>query len=353
MGKISDINYNDYNRKDRSVAIISFTEAGAKLARKIEGTLVKLHMKVSVEEKPFTCTLTEWTNRAFCEADALCFIGATGIAVRSIAPFLESKYVDAAVIVLDDMGKYCISLLSGHVGGANQLTEQIAQITGAIPVITTATDNHGYFAIDSFAREKNLTCIPTKGCKEIAAAFLEGKVIEIASDFRITGELPRQMKIKTKQASSSPKIVFTLYPKQEPDTLYLIPHIITVGIGCKKGTACEQIEDVVQQSLRMHEMQLQSIQQIASIDVKKEEAGLMEFTQKYKLPLVTYSAAELRKVEGSFAHSDFVEQTVGVDNVCERAAVLGSRNGTLIQRKTSFQGVTIALAMADWSVDFA
>lgn len=357
------------------IHMISFTENGYMLGYKIRQELLQqFETSMEIEKssviltgKPFACSLQEWTAYAFQNADVILYIGACGIAVRSIAPFIQNKYVDPAVLVLDEAGKFCISLLAGHVGGANEWTEKIAAIIHAIPVITTATDIRNCFAVDVFAKKMGLYPFPMEGCKEVSASLVEGKDIILKSDFKITGELPEHLIVGNKGTLG---IHISLFPKQQDcflHTLYLIPRIVSMGIGCKKNTSEEQIEQAVCQSLQeltgcqtAEEVRIlklpiwmKAIRQIASIDIKKEERGLQEFAKHFQIPFETFSKEDLVRVKGEFTGSAFVSQTVGVDNVCERAAVLASRKGRLMMKKKTFHGVTVALAVEDWSVNFA
>lgn len=367
------------------IAMISFTKQGEELADKLAEKLTRLEIENKSFRKPFQPAIGKVVEDCFTSYDGILFIGAAGIAVRCIAPYIKSKFTDPAVVVMDERGKYCISLLSGHIGGANGMTKQIASITGAIPVITTATDINDCFAIDLFAKEKNLLMAPTSMCKEISAALLNKEKVMVKSDFPITSSLPAFMELeesveikmmentrmdKTKEGQkkhretteNSYHIHFALFQKSErtPRTLYLIPKVLTIGIGCRKGASYEKIENAVVQSLKKLGGKnqknvaqiLQSTAGIASIDVKEEEPGIQQFVRKYQLPFVTFSAEELGNLDGNFSHSDFVEQTVGVDNVCERAAVKACPNGTLIGKKATYDGVTVAIVMSDWSVDF-
>ena len=245
----------------------------------------------------WTGSLHEWTQRHWEDADAMIFIGAAGIAVRAIAPFVKDKLIDPAVLVLDEKGTFCISLLSGHVGGANELTRWISEKTGSVPVITTATDVNDCFAIDEFAKKQNVTFQDRKQIKEVSAALLAGE------------------------------------------------KIVSIGIGCRKETPFEQIDGVVQAALTKMKIPVFAIRNIASIDLKKNERGILEFSEKYDIPFFTYSADELLKLEGEYTSSVFVESVTGVDNVCERSAVLASGYGCLIMRKMAENQVTVALAI--------
>ncbi|MDD2972148.1 MAG: cobalt-precorrin 5A hydrolase [Lachnospiraceae bacterium] len=345
--------------------IVSFTKRGEELADKLQIAFDVIQIPSRIIKGPFVPTLGEQIGESFRRDDGIIFVGATGIAVRTIAPYLKSKYTDPAVVVLDERAQYCISLLSGHVGGANALARQVASLTGASPVITTATDVNDCFAIDLYARQKDLYMDPVKMCKKISASLLNGEKVLLKSDFPILSSLPNGMELEGAVEEGEENlnhIHFSLFSKGElaKNTLYLLPRILTIGIGCRRGASYEKIENAVVQSMMRlgsenhHSVKhmLQSTLQIASIDLKKDEIGIRQFAEKYRLPFLTFSAEELEQAPGEFSHSDFVNQTAGVDNVCERAAMKACGTGKLIHKKTVYDGVTIAIAMADWSVDF-
>ena len=260
----------------------------------------------------------QWTKEHFYEADALLYIAATGIAVRAIAPYLKDKTTDPAVLVMDEAGKHVISLLSGHIGGANALSEKIASLTGAQAVITTATDVRGLTAIDSWAVENDMAIENPSAIKAVSSHLLAGKRVGVAI---------------TERDIKPPFDV----------TLFLRPRTLVLGAGCKKGVDAQAFEQNALAFLRENGLSLLSVKALASIDLKKDEAAFGCFCEKYRLPLLTYDAAQLKDVPGVFSHSDFVEKTVGVGNVCERAAVRAS-GGRLLVGKTVFEGMTFALA---------
>ena len=260
----------------------------------------------------------EWACQRFSEADALLFIGACGIAVRAVAPLLRDKTTDPAVLVMDEMGRHVIPILSGHIGGANDLALEIARKTGADPVITTATDVRGIPAIDSWAVRHDCAIQNPAAIKAVSAAALDGQAVGVAI---------------TEREIAPPF----------PVTLYLRPRTLVLGAGCKKGIDPDLFEQNTLQFLRQCGVSLLSLKAVATVAQKKDEPALLRVCQKYGLPLLAFSAEELRAVPGVFAHSDFVERTVGVDNVCERAAVKAA-GGALLMGKTPMDGMTFALA---------
>lgn len=312
--------------------------------------------------KPIDSSLRDWTGRRFAESDAIIFIGACGIAVRSIAPFVSSKKTDPAVVVIDEQGKFAISLLSGHIGGANELTEEISNLLHATPVITTATDINNKFAVDVFAKTNGCYISDMTMAKEISAALVNGNSVGFASDFPWVGEIPKELQLLDEEDETKEKPEMGIYVTNSylkhpfVHTLYLVPKIITLGVGCKKDTPADTVEKVVRKACDELLIPSVSMELVASIDLKKEEQGILEYCKERNLPFETYSAEQLKEVEGSFAESKFVEETTGVDNVCERSAILGSskhgEKSNLILRKYAEDGVTAALARRKWSVQF-
>lgn len=312
--------------------------------------------------KPIDSSLRDWTGRRFAQSDAIIFIGACGIAVRSIAPFVSSKKTDPAVVVIDEQGKFAISLLSGHIGGANELTEEISNLLHATPVITTATDINNKFAVDVFAKTNGCYISDMTMAKEISAALVNGNSVGFASDFPWVGEIPKELQLLDEEDETKEKPEMGIYVTNSylkhpfVHTLYLVPKIITLGVGCKKDTPAETVEKVVRKACDKLLIPSVSMELVTSIDLKKEEQGILEYCKERNLPFETYSAEQLKEVEGSFAESKFVEETTGVDNVCERSAILGSskhgEKSNLILRKYAEDGVTAALARRKWSVQF-
>jgi cobalt-precorrin 5A hydrolase len=343
------------------ISLICFTLKGTRLCRRLlvslnsEKNSVKAYTAGADIEEPYIKqlddSLKKWTEKQFAEAEGIIFIGAAAIAVRTIAPFIKDKTTDPAVIVMDEKGGFVIPILSGHIGGANKLAKDIAGLIGAMPVITTATDINDKFAVDLFAESNNLFICKMEYAKKISSAVLKDQQIGFHSDFPVTGALPEVLSGK---ADCEYGICITLNEEKKPfsKTLNLIPKVITLGIGCRKGKASDELEKVVFKVLSANGISIHSVSCAASIDLKKEEAGLLQFCEKYGLELVTYPKEILEKVKGTYSESDYVKDITGIGNVCERAAVSGSSNGRLIQKKYAENGVTVSIAIKDWSVSF-
>ena len=280
--------------------------------------------------------------------DALVFICACGIAVRTIAPHIVSKTTDPAVIVIDDRGRFVIPILSGHIGGANALAVRLAELLGAQAAVTTATDTGGHFSPDSFAVANGLIITDMNAAKFVASAVLSGEKIGLLSDYECIN-IPEEI-------TESAKCRIGLYigteeKKPFPVTLKLVPKNIVLGIGCKRGTEFRAIDTLVRMSLHNADIPMERVAEIATIDIKKDEHGLLRFCEKYGFELRTYTAQELMETEGDFSSSMFVKKVTGVDNVCERSAVKCS-GGRLIIRKKAANGVTLAAAEKPLILDF-
>lgn len=337
-----------------TVSIISVTEKGRRLSGKISVILSDKHnvnrycfyKKSDDAATPFY-DINVIASDVFENSDAVVFICACGIAVRSIAPLIKSKQSDPAVIVIDDCGKYAIPILSGHIGGANQLAEFIADNVGAVPVITTATDIGGRFSPDSFARANGLIITDINVAKAIAAAVLDGEKIGLCSEYQCKN-IPSEF---TQNESCRMGIYIGTDISKKPfeTTLCLVPGNICIGIGCKRGTSLADIEAMVFNALQEGKISSERICSVATIDIKADESGLMQFCNKYKLTFHTFSAEELMNVSGDFHRSEFVLKTTGTDNVCERSA---AKFGGIIMHRKAANGITVAAAEIPIEIDF-
>ena len=289
--------------------------------------------------------LAEFVGAAFDWADVLLFIGSTGMAVRGIAPWVKDKKTDPAVLVVDEGGQYVISLLSGHIGGANGLARRLAAELGAVPVITTATDTNGKFSVDDWAARNGLTIGSMDAAKAVSAAILEGDV-PLLCDYPIASPLPAGV-VPGERGEVG---IYIGWRDIAPfaATLRLVPRVLKLGIGCRRGTSEETIAQVVSRVLGG--IPLEAVAEVASIDLKRDEAGLLEFCARRGLPLRFYSAQELSRVPGAFPASPRVKAVTGVDNVCQRAAMAGAKK--CIIEKTALEGVTVALAELEWEAVF-
>lgn len=326
-------------------AYLAFTSKGLALARKLAAAQPGAVARCGENG----VTLANWTAAQFAQSDALVFVGAVGIAVRAIAPHCRSKATDPAVVVLDECGRFAIPLLSGHLGGANDMARRLAKACGAVPVITTATDANDVFAVDEWAKHQHCLVAEPARIKKVSGALLAGRTVRFASDWPIQGTPPAGVEPAGDAAQAS--FALTITPTMTPNALHIIPRIAVLGIGCKRGTPADKLADAFAAFCAETKLAPQSIAAAASIDLKKDELGLAEFGQKQGWPVTFYTADELRAAPGQFAHSDFVQSITGVDNVCERAAVLAA-GGPLVFHKFARTGVTFALAVRPFAPDW-
>ena len=309
------------------ISVISFSEKGNMLAEEVfrdwepgTVTICCKHAGGGPEN------LKVWAKEQFAAKRALVFIGACGIAVRTIAPFIGDKLTDSPVLCMDEAGQFVIPLLSGHVGGANELAGLIAGKTGAVPVITTATDVNGTFAVDLFAKKNHLTIQNKEGIGKISAKVLKKEMVDIVISPDLT------------QLSHG---ILRLKPKE-----YII------GIGCRRGKAYQSLAAFIEKWLDVLQLDRSDVLMLASIDLKKEEPGLVRWAGSNRIPFQTYTAEELQAVPGEFPASEFVRKCTGADNVCERAAMRAAGpDGEVVLSKQAEDGMTIAVVRKKWELD--
>lgn len=328
------------------IAIACFTDRGEALAKRLAPRLADVCSDTTVTrigQDQGKEPLAAWTKERWYSRRALIFVGAAGIAVRAIAPFVKKKTIDPAVIVLDEEGNYIIPVLSGHIGGAVQLSKTIASLTGGNAVITTASDRRGAFAIDTWAHNRGLVILNPEKIVDVTSAVLEGRQVRLSSTIPLSGNLP--VELDPGYADKNADIVLSPYVSNSGNALLLSP-CISVGIGTKKGVTKRQIALAVADFCKEYGFLRGAIRTLFTIDLKKNEEGLNEFCREEGFGLVFYSADTLSRAPGEFTASDFVKEVTGVDNVCERAAILGEGpGGVLAAKKTSYGGITLAAAI--------
>lgn len=326
-----------------SLYYLAFTEKGIKLAH----TMAQ-HTGGQVFRSGKPLTAAQWAERYFEKGNILVFIGACGIAVRSIAPHIKDKTSDPAVLVADEAGQYVIPILSGHLGCANDWARILAENIGAVPVLTTATDVRGVFAVDEWAKRQNMALCHKQNVVTCSSRLLAGKEVVFSSPWEIKGTPPANI---TMTQSGQAQVILSVF-RQSEHVLHLVPRIVVLGVGCRRGVTREQLSEQIDRFLNETGLCMEAVCAVASIDIKKDEPALTEFCTQHALPLLTYSAQELAAVEGTFSASAFVQKTVGVENVCERAACLGAK-GALLLSKQAGGGVTVAAAQKEFTPDWS
>lgn len=336
------------------LSIFAYSRRGCQTAGRVlsclsqcEGTIYVPQRLAGGELMSMTRPYEEFYGPLFSGSDILVFVGAAGIAVRSIAPHVRDKRLDPAVICVDELGRFVISLLSGHIGGANALTQRLADELGATAVITTATDINSRFSADAWAAENGYVIGSMSAAKAVSAAILEGDV-PLLCDLPISGELPPGL-VPGEDGETGVYIGWSL-KKPFKNTLQLIPKVLHLGIGCRRGTDSAAIAAAVGRVFEENGIDPRAVCRAATIDLKADEPGLLSYCEQAELPLSVYSAGQLAQVKGEFTPSAFVESVTGVDNVCERAAL--AEADMLIVRKNAVNGVTVAVAAKNTEVRF-
>lgn len=332
------------------LGLVSFTARGRDLGERLAyGFSQSSKAELVIWDKSQT-SLKAFVADHFRSLDGFVFIGAIGIAVRLAAPYLGSKAQDPAVVVLDEGGRYVISVLSGHLGGANALARELASLIGAEAVITTSTDVHGIFAVDTWSQRQGCEILEIDRIKHISGALLDGQPVGLVSDFEISGKLPAGLTPAVGPSiSGSVGICVSLDEKKQPfeRTLHIVPKCVILGVGCRRGTAFEDVERFIVETLAENDISFKAVAALHSIDLKKEEACLLRFCETHGIPFKTFSAGALMAVPGNFQRSAFVERITGIDNVCERSAMakdqrdqLGSGTEFILGSGTEFSLVS-------------
>ncbi len=321
----------------QSVIIFAFSKKGAQQAFKIrecfEGDAAVLMPQRTAVEQAGSCEdIAGAVEANFLKGRTLIFVGAAGIAVRYIAPFVKDKTTDPAVLVADDEGRRVIPILSGHLGGANETAQKVAAYLHAEAVITTASDLAGIEAVDSFAKRMGYFIPDMKKAARVTALRLEG------------GE-------------ASVKLSPFMNEEIAEDECLLVPRCIILGLGCKKDTDSDKLLAFAGRILEENGIFPQAVKAVVSIDLKKDEPAIRTLAEHYCVPFITYDAKTLENAVGEFSSSGFVKEVTGVDNVCERAVRCFSPACSFAVKKTAEDGMTLALGLEtsvlrDPSVEF-
>jgi len=278
----------------------------------------------------------------------LVFIMAAGIVVRTISPYLKGKDVDPAVVVMDESGNYIVSLLSGHVGGANALSSYISKMLGSKAVITTASDNLGLVPFDIWISEKGLIPESKDALKRAQSRLVDTGYLSVFSDIPIS-DWPKGLK-ETKDIRSADVIIsYKMYDDTNP-IIKLYPKVLSLGVGCNRGIDPNTLIKKAISFFKDHKLFISSVFLIASIDVKRDEKAIIELSRYLDVPLKFFSASQLSKIPVT-SGSDIVLKAVGTRAVCEPAAILGAmekgHKAELIIPKEKRGEVTFAIAKKD------
>ncbi|RCX17575.1 cobalt-precorrin 5A acetaldehyde-lyase [Anaerobacterium chartisolvens] len=342
-------------------AVVALTPNGARLALTVSRQLgacafiksgllpfIQDEGSQNIEVRMIEGDFKAFTGYLFRHYDGLVFIMACGIVVRSIAPYIIDKARDPAVVVMDEKCRYAISLLSGHVGGANMLARRLSEETGAVPVITTATDINGLISLDAFAVQNDCAIENTEQLKPISAALLRGEQVSMYSEYTLKGDFPSCIKMYKPGGGEYPSNMVVLSSRTDIEargerTLYIRPRSLVLGAGCKKGTTREAFKEAVRAFMNRNKRSMLSLKCLATIELKKNEGCLEEFCRDNGLEMKVIPNSDIAQIEDEFHGSEFVREKTGVAGVAEPCARLACRSGELICGKTVYSGITLAL----------
>lgn len=385
-----------------NTAYFYLTDEGGRLAHKLAAT----HPGDIYNKENFKENLRE----GFQKYDSLVCIMATGIVVRILAPLIVHKTSDPAVVVLDQKGKHAISLLSGHLGGANDLAREMAAISGGEAVITTATDVAGELSFDTFAKKYDMAIENIGQLKYISGALLSGKKVNVFTDKNVEKLYPElieeqkrgsihifslsefckvyknnstateSIKPDTAEKTAIPAVVidegfaldtnFTVQSEKIVDisvaekeasatmtsvsmipVLYLRPRTICAGIGCKRNMEQKPIEEALLQTLREEGIHPLALKCIATIPLKSDEPGIIGTAENLHVPLKIIPTEEIEALDISklgIATSEFVASQTGVLSVSTACSYIASERGVILRDKAKYKGITIALSRMEF-----
>jgi cobalt-precorrin 5A hydrolase len=353
----------------KGIAIVAITKRGVETALKIKEALTKQDFLsiVYAPEKysqpgvvPMEQKFDEFVKERYQSVDAIVGVMATGIIIRAVAPLLQGKLVDPAVVGVDAQGRFVISLLSGHYGGANQLTRLIADGIGATPVVTTASDVMGKRSVDELAKVLNPLSLVA-----VNSAIVNGGKIVFVTLGSTKIPLPTIVGFDMKQAVTAKEAAgivngydagAVIARETPPSKLFvkpitfLKPLTVAVGLGARKEISEEAVVEAVKTALARAHVPLERVDRIATVSIKKDSQSMIDAAEKLSLKLEFVGIDAL----GKFRHpdlsadSEIVKRNIGVGGVCERAALItAGEKPRLILKKTVLNGVTVAVAKGE------
>ena len=352
------------------IAIIAITKHGSALAEKIHASLDKSELFISAKfarEVPgkvefFPTPIKDLTAKIFNTYDALVYIVSLGAVVRTIAPFLKDKHTDPAVIVVDDKANFAISVLSGHVGGANELTEEISKIIGAQSVITTASDVGKTIPVDILGREFGWSVEQEENITKVSASVVNEELVGIYQDageknwWKRETPLPKNFKfydsLGALAASESKaaliitdKIIAGEFPELLKKAVVYRPKSLAIGMGCDRGVSQEQLDELLTDTFKTHLLSVKSVKNVSTVDIKNREAGLLAFCERHGWDLVCYTRDELSQLKDILPNpSEMVMKYLKIPGVSEPASMLTAKTDKLVVEKTKVPMGTLAVA---------
>ncbi|MDR0805898.1 MAG: cobalt-precorrin 5A hydrolase [Enterobacteriaceae bacterium] len=348
------------NHAEKNTALFCLTPGGVALARRLQPHLAMscfTSLALLAEGfTPFQQSFAHALRQAFNQYDQLIVIGATGITVRVLAPVINDKLSDPAVVVLDEQGQFAISLLSGHVGGGNALARQLAELLGGQAVITTATDVNHIAALDVLAEQLDARIDNFRhSVKTVNQMLVSAKKVGIYWDSRLAAEKENYDTrgfIVIDDLNDLPELdalVYVSYQQESVDlaipVFKLVPRRVVAGIGCRRGVALDLVAEILAIQMSENHFDPLALKMIGSVELKQDETALIQLAQQQHVPFQTFPVSALAEIEHEFPSSEFVRSTIGVGCVSQPVAWLLS-HGNLVGRTLKQQGVTMTLGVA-------
>ncbi|WP_459129776.1 cobalt-precorrin 5A hydrolase [Guggenheimella bovis] len=308
--------------------LLAFSDEGQRIIERIETFLPEAILK------PREMAGSEFLEKHIDKAERIVFVGSTGIAIRLMLDYIKSKTKDPAVVVIDTKARFGISLLSGHLGGANDFTNFLAEKLQATSVITTATDLKGLVAVDVWSRRMGYELLYPERIVNVSSKALRGETIRVKSEVEV--ELPEGYAF----CSENEDVLISPYVR-ETKGVQLVPKLFHLGMGARKGAPTSEVLRGTRELLKEQGIREESIKAVHSIDIKKEEECLKEVASYFKVPFLTHTKEELNRLKGDFSSSELVLRVTGVDCVSERSALIDSDE--LVVKKIKGEGFTLAI----------
>ena len=353
-----------------TVAIVTLTCGGTDIGRRLHALLpdsvlfapARFFNDLAEGQRnvvPYTISVRQVLQSAFRGHCALICIMSSGIVVRELAPMLRSKHADPAVVVMDEHGQYAVSLLGGHKGGANDLARRVADLLGSTPILTTSSDVQGLPALDTLGREEGWVLARGESLTDVIAALVNGQTVgvvqEAGDESWWSNPLPARLvrfPSWVALAQGAPLAALAITHRQvPPEVLAAVRHVavyhprcLVVGVGCNRGTSGEEIGAAVDRTLTEAGLASDSVTEVATVEDKADEPGLMAFCAARHWPLRTYSREAIAAVPNLPNPSAWAHQAIGVPGVAEPTALLGAHAHTLLVEKHRFPNVTVAVA---------
>jgi cobalt-precorrin 5A hydrolase len=352
----------------KRIALVVLTKAGLALALRLQrGLATDAQIYASPRAFPHRphpsitrfATAASLLSELWVTYDQIVLFFALGAVVRLIAPLLQHKHVDPGIVAIDDAGRFAISVVSGHSGDANGLAQRCAEILGAIPVVTTASEVHNTLAVDLLAHKQGWQVEDPSAMTTVSAAIVNAEAVAILQD---CGELDwwangrtwpdNLIHVTNPQEVSATRFAALIVitdrlieglPQDVPTLVYRPPTLV-LGIGCRRGVSFQTLETFVKGKLAEHQLAFQSVALLATADIKADEVALQMLVQRYGWGIETHAVTTLRTMTEVPNPSERVQRLVGTPSVCEAAAILSSNGGVLIVSKQKGEGMTMAVA---------